>query len=160
MKIPLIALIVFLVVSCGENKPPKTTSSSSASASQDQSSSPHPFSNHDLIVNRQQLISPQGIGQAKLGMKLGELKSVLAADTELQVISPLIVDFDAIAIQKEKQLQYYILYSAGTSMSDKETIQALATNNSNYQTAEGVGPQITIKEAEAIYAEATLSSHG
>lgn len=169
LKMPLIGLLVFLLVSCGANKPSETkTSSSSANSSQEKqrssSQATQPVSssrlgNHNLITKHQKLISPEGIGKAKLGITLGELKQVLETETELQTISPFIVDFDAIAIQKDNQAQYYILYPAGTSMTDEDTIQTVATDNPNYQTVEGIGPKTSLEAAETVYGEATLSYH-
>lgn len=102
-------------------------------------------------------ISPEGIGPAKVGMKLGELKKVLAGKAEFQVKSPFIVDFDALAIVQSGQEQYYVLYPAGMPMADSDVIEALVTDNPNYRTAQGVGPGTPIEQAEAVYGQATLS---
>jgi hypothetical protein len=104
-----------------------------------------------------QIISPKGIGAAQLGMTLGELKQTLDSDVELSTVSPFIVDFDAIAVRKAGEVQYYILYLAGQTFSDKDIIQGLLTNNSKFRTAEGVGPGTTIAKAEQTYGKVTLS---
>ena len=82
------------------------------------------------------LISADGIGQAKLGMTVGELKKILDGDTKFEVVSPLMVDLSAIAVSKNGLVQYYVLYPAGTtSHSDKSTptdndpISLLMTDN-------------------------------
>lgn len=102
-------------------------------------------------------ISPEGIGSAKVGMKLGELKKVLAGKAQLQVKSPFIVDFDALAIVQSGEEQYYVLYPAGMPMADSDVIEALVTDNPNYRTAQGVGPGTPIEQAEAVYGQATVS---
>ncbi|HEY9643209.1 MAG TPA: hypothetical protein V6C57_22155 [Coleofasciculaceae cyanobacterium] len=108
-------------------------------------------------VTNTPLISAQGIGAARLGMTLAELKQALGSDVEFTVKSPFLVDFDAIAVRKNGEVQYYILYLAGQSFSDRDVIQGLVTDNSKFKTAEGVGPGTSLVEAERAYGKATLS---
>lgn len=103
------------------------------------------------------LISASGIGAAQLGMTLGELKQKLGPDVEFSVQSPFIVDFDAIAVRKAGEVQYYILYLSGQTFTDGDPIQGLLTNNPKFQTAEQVGPKTPLKDAEQAYGKATLS---
>ncbi|NJO73948.1 MAG: hypothetical protein HC833_09510 [Leptolyngbyaceae cyanobacterium RM1_406_9] len=63
--------------------------------------SPSPsLSNVETTVPDELLISSEGIGLAKLGITLGELKQSLGAETEFVVESPFMVDFDAIAVRQ------------------------------------------------------------
>lgn len=103
------------------------------------------------------LISPSGIGTAQLGMTLGELKATLGETAEFTVESPFMVDFDAIAVRQNEEVQYYILYLAGETLADEDVIQGVFTDNPTFQTADGVGPGTPIGEAEAAYGEALLS---
>lgn len=169
-NIPLITLIVCLLVSCSQNKPlnrtnpsssQQTTTAPEAKSSAENSpdkrtrvDTPNPKSTQSV---QPQQISAKGIGLAQVGMTLGELKKALAEQAEFKIESPFIVDFDAIAIVQKGQPQYYILYPAGIPMSDDDIIEALVTDNQNYQTADGVGPGILLKQAEVVYGEATLS---
>lgn len=100
-------------------------------------------------------ISAKGIGAAKLGMTFGQLKQVLP-DTKLKVESPFMVDFDAIALSQSGKVQYYILYPAGTKLADSDPIEMLLTDNPNFRTAKGVGAGTPLKQAEAVYGDATL----
>lgn len=109
------------------------------------------------IPTTNQLISSEGIGEARVGMTYGQLKQQLATKAEFTVKSPFIVDFDAIAVSKSGKVQYYILYPAGTPLADSSVIEALVTDNPSYRTAEGVGPGTPLQQAEAIYGDATLS---
>ncbi len=102
-------------------------------------------------------ISTEGIGTAKVGMTVGELKKSLAGKAQFQVKSPFIVDFDAIAVVQGGKEQYYILYPAGTPLVDSDVIEAIVTDNPNYRTAQGVGPGTAIAQAESVYGQATLS---
>ena len=109
------------------------------------------------------LISADGIGKAKLGMTVGELKQILDEDTKFEVVSPFMVDVNAIAVSRDGLVQYYVLYPAGTTShpdntpTDNDRIALLMTDNSNYQTKEGVGVGTSIEEAEEIYGNAVLS---
>ncbi|WP_448599309.1 hypothetical protein [Thermoleptolyngbya sp.] len=102
------------------------------------------------------LISAEGIGPAKLGMTLGELKQALPNAT-FEVKSPFIVDFDAIAVSQNGKPQFYILYLAGESFGDGDVVQGVLTDNPSYRTDRGVGPGTAIAQAEQIYGDATLS---
>ena len=110
-----------------------------------------------VAPSQNKLISAEGIGEAKVGMTLGELKKQLGTKAQFQVKSPFIVDFDALAVVQSGQAQYYILYPAGVPLSDSDIIEALVTDNPNYRTAQGVGSGTPITQAEAVYGEATLS---
>jgi hypothetical protein len=102
-------------------------------------------------------IFDRAIGEAKVGMSFGELKKTLGATAQFKVESPLMVDFDAVAVSRSGKVLYRIIYAAGTKLKDTDVIELLMTDNPNYKTAKGVGPGMTIKQAEAIYGKATLS---
>ncbi len=102
-------------------------------------------------------ISEAGIGTAKLGMTVGDLKKQLGANYKFEVKSPFMVDFDALAVSQASKVQFYIVYPAGTPPTNSQRIQALITDNPAFRTAEGVGASTLIKEAEAVYGKATLS---
>ncbi|MBW4420505.1 MAG: hypothetical protein KME13_14930 [Myxacorys californica WJT36-NPBG1] len=108
-------------------------------------------------VSAAKTISAEGIGSARLGMTLGELKQKLGASSTFKVESPFMVDFDAIAVSQSGEVQYRILYPAGIKLEDSDVITALVTDNSSYRTAQGVGAGTSIQQAEAIYGDATLS---
>ncbi len=108
-------------------------------------------------TNKEQLISADGIGVARVGMTLGELKQILAGKAEFSVKSPFIVDFDAIAVSQGGKEQFYILYPTLLRLADTDVIEALVTDNPNYRTAEGVGPGTLIKDAKTAYGDASLS---
>lgn len=108
-------------------------------------------------VSSAKTISAEGIGSARLGMTLGKLKQALGANSTFKVESPFMVDFDAIAVIQSGEVQYYILYPAGTTLEDSDVITALLTDNSSYRTTQGVGAGTSVQQAEAIYGDATLS---
>lgn len=110
------------------------------------------------------LISQQGIGQAKLGMTIGELKQILPPETDFEIISPFMVDVSAIAVSNQGIVQYYILCEAGSTShpdgntpTDNDPITYLMTDNRNYQTQAGVKVGTPIEEAEEIYGNAVLA---
>lgn len=101
-------------------------------------------------------ISATAFGIAELGMTLGDLKAALPEAT-FEVQSPFMVDFDAIAVSQNGEVQFYILYLAGDTFDDNAIIQGMLTENPAYRTAEGIGPGSPIAEAEAAYGNATLA---
>lgn len=102
-------------------------------------------------------ISDRTIGVAKVGMTFGELKKALGSTALFKVESPFMVDFDAVAVSQSGKVQYRIIYAAGTKLKDTDVIELLMTDNPSYKTVQGVGPGMTLKQAEAIYGKATLS---
>jgi len=110
------------------------------------------------------LISSRGIGQAKLGMTLGQLKKISNQDTQFEVILSFTADVNAIAVVKEEVVQYYILSSVDDDSESNQAIDAedkvitaLMTNNDKYQTDLGVKVGTPIKEAEDVYGDAILA---
>lgn len=112
------------------------------------------------------LISADGIGNAKLGMTLGELKKISNPDTEFDILPSFMGDLDAIAVSENGVVQYYIVYIAKddtesatdtTTISDNLVITNVMTDNHNYQTEQGVKVGTSIKEAEEIYGDAVLA---
>lgn len=109
-------------------------------------------------------ISDRGIGEAKVGMTFGELKKALGSTAQFKVESSF-ADFNAVAVSQSGKVQYRIIYPATNRMTypaltllkDTDVIEDLMTDNPNYKTVEGVGPGMTLKQAEAIYGKATLS---
>lgn len=118
---------------------------------------PDASASNSATSGNNQVISSNGIGNAKVGMSLGKLKQILKGKAEFKVQSPFIVDFDAIAIVQNGKPQYYILYPAGSPMRDPNIIEALVTDNPNYKTAEGITPGTPLKKAVAVYGNPALS---
>ena len=103
------------------------------------------------------IISDKAIGVAQLGMTFGDLKKALGTGVKFAVKSPFIVDFDAIAVQRSGEVQYYILYLAKQPLIDADTIQGLLTKNPKFLTAAGIGAGSTLAKAQQAYGKATLS---
>ncbi|MBW4657570.1 MAG: hypothetical protein KME15_02755 [Drouetiella hepatica Uher 2000/2452] len=154
-------LLFTAVLITGCNSSPSSSSSESPSPSPI-AASPSPSAtaapeSPQPIQEEAPLISAQGMGAAQLGITLGELKQQLGQDTEFLVKAPFIVDFDAIAVRKGGETQYYILYLAGQSFADQDVIQGVFTDNPKFRTAEGVGAGTTLQDAAQAYGQATLS---
>ena len=117
-------------------------------------------SNEETITS-EYLISANGIGKAKLGMTLGQLKKIVDRNTEFNLVSTFVNDRNAIAVSKQGLIQYYILFDADSNEAklnptDNSLIVSLVTNNYNYQTEQGVKVGMPIKEAENICGNAIL----
>ncbi len=149
MKFKLCVLgLAFMVASCGSAQPPDANPSSQTTGSTTEQAAP---------VSEALLISGDGIGPARLGMTLGDLKQELGDRVEFSEEIPLMVDFNAIAISQNGEEQYYIVYGTWETMTDSDPIQMLLTKNSKYQTREGVGPGMAIAQAESAYGDAMLN---
>jgi hypothetical protein len=121
------------------------------------SSKTEPISKLKLPLDSARQITPVGIGDAKIGMTLKELKQKMGAQVEFPVKTNFIEGFDAIAVTKAGTIQYYIPYPTGTNFTDADRIQHLMTDNPNYRTQQGVGPGTSIGQAVSVYGNATLS---
>lgn len=102
------------------------------------------------------LVTETSIGQAQIGMTYGKLKAVLGKRVGFQDVD-LGIGMKAKGVFLEGILQYYILYPSFKSLEPTDVISVLATNNPRYKTAEGIGPGVRIKDAEAEYGPATLT---
>jgi hypothetical protein len=157
----ILAGLIVLATGCGrasESSPTETPSASTPvtpSPIAEAETNPSPASSPAATDST--VISPEGMGSAQLGMTLGELKGILGDETEFAVESPFIVDFDAIAVRRNGETLYHILYLAGETFGDDDVIQGLYTDNTRFRTAEGVGPGTPLTEAEQAYGEATLA---
>jgi len=102
-------------------------------------------------------ISTTGLGVAQLGMTLGTLKQQMGEGVEFEAQPNFMVDFDAIAVRRSGELLFYILHLTNQPFTDADSIQGLTTDNPLYKTEDGVGPGVSLQEAETRYGEATLS---
>jgi hypothetical protein len=157
-NLPLYLIMTIALMSCQRGNVTFSASQSSSPSQkteivQNQVSS----TNQSLTISENHLISNQGIGLAQLGMTFKQLKEKLGTSAKFEVISPFLVDFDAIAISQAGEVQYHIIYPSDTTFADSDVIELLFTDNPNYRTAEGVGVGTTLQQAQAIYGEATLS---
>lgn len=144
----LLCGLLILLVGCNQNTTPPVVTLPTVS-----STPVTPQTDNDPS----KLISDAGIGEARIGMSLGELKQILGSNTEFRVESPYIVDFDAIAVRQNGETQYYILYPANTTLQESSSIELIYTDNPQYRTVDGVGSQTPIQTAEAVYGQPTLS---
>jgi hypothetical protein len=103
------------------------------------------------------IISSEGIGVARVGMTLGDLKKAVDKDTTFEVVSDFAVDFNAIAVKQQGKVQYYIPYERTQPFGDGDRIRYLVTDNPSFKTAQGVSSGMTIKQAAQIYGSAKLS---
>jgi hypothetical protein len=90
-------------------------------------------------------------------MSYGDFRKLMGKTVELKVQSPFITDFDAIAVRKDGEVLYYILYLAKQTFSDRDLIQGILTDNPKFRTAQKVGPGVAIADASKSYGKATLS---
>ncbi|MDY6783851.1 MAG: hypothetical protein SW833_15130 [Cyanobacteriota bacterium] len=147
LKVPKTLLLSLLLAGCTQTSRAPTPS---PIASFPTSTSPN------SAPSTPYLISSEGIGEGRLGMKLGELKEKLGDRAQFGDSQPFIVDLNAIPVSMDGEVQYYILHFSAEPLTDRDPIPFLMTDNSQYRTAEGVGPGVAIAIAEQAYGDATL----
>lgn len=103
------------------------------------------------------LIGPTGIGEARAGMTIGELRAALPAGTTLGAAAPFMVDIDALPVVRGADTLYRVLVVSGEPSDDGAPVSTVATRNAAFRTAEGIGPGSTLAEAAAAYGAPTLS---
>jgi hypothetical protein len=103
------------------------------------------------------LIRHDGMGVAKAGMKIGELRAALPAGTTLGAAEAFMVDVQGLPVVRGADTLFYVLAVTGEPVGDDAPITLLATRNPAFRTAEGIGPGTTLAEAAARYGAPTLS---
>jgi hypothetical protein len=103
------------------------------------------------------LIGPTGIGEARAGRTIGELRRALPAGTTLGEAAPFMVDISALPVVRGPDTLYRVLVVSGEPSDDDAQISTVATRNPSFRTAEGIGPGSTLAEATAAYGAVTLA---
>lgn len=135
---------------------PSASPSIAASPSDSPSASASPAES-PTVTAENTTISEKGVGAAQLGMTLGQLKQVMGTSATFTEKSPFMVDFDAIEVSQGGEVQFYLLHLAKQPLQDSDLIQGILVKNPKFRTAEGVGAETTIAQAEQAYGKATLS---
>jgi hypothetical protein len=162
-KVGFVLLSTTLLLSgCNGSGSVSTTASPDTSpsiATSPPPNSPSASANPDAATAAAQnpTISDKGVGAAQLGMTLGDLKQAMGETATFTEKSPFMVDFDAIEVGQDGEVQFYLLYLAKQPLQDSDLIQGILTRNPKFQTPEGVGAGISIAQAEQVYGKATLS---
>jgi hypothetical protein len=103
-----------------------------------------------------QTISDGGIGVAKVGMTLAELKKNLKNSAQFETQTDFTPGYNALAVKQQGKVQFYIPYPKKQKVSDKNQIKILVTDNPIYKTAEGIAPGMSIKKVTEVYGDAQL----
>jgi hypothetical protein len=105
------------------------------------------------------VIRSDGIGLARIGMRIGDLRRSLPPGVALGELEEYMVDIGAMPVVQGIDTLYAVLIPAGSSSSEDATIELLATSHPGFRTAQGVGPGSTLGEAALTYGQPTLSYH-
>jgi hypothetical protein len=103
-----------------------------------------------------QMIADGGIGAAKVGMTLAELKKNLKNTARFETQTDFTPGYNALAVKQQGKVQFYIPYPKKQKVSDSDQIKILVTDNPTYKTAEGIAPGMSIKKATEAYGDAKL----
>jgi uncharacterized protein YecT (DUF1311 family) len=90
-------------------------------------------------------------------MTLEKVRGLLGPDQSLTPQPNLLVDWDGMVLKEKETPLIYLLYPAGTVITDNSTVGLLMVVDPRYTTPEGIGPGSPIAAAEAVYGQATLS---
>ncbi len=128
----------------------------------DQAVDPSFASGNPNAVPPKKVVSPQtiadgGIGVAKVGMTLVELKKNLKNSARFETQTDFAPGYNAVAVKQQGKVQFYIPYPKNQKVTGNEQIKFLVTDNPLYKTAEGVSPGMSIKKATDIYGGAQLA---
>ena len=103
------------------------------------------------------LISPEGIGPARLGTTWGRFKRALGPDTET-IEGRFGLGYRGISIVQDNEEQFVVLFPEWKKKpEDTDPVSILLTYNRKYQTKEGVGPGTAISVAQTIYQKPQLT---
>jgi hypothetical protein len=106
----------------------------------------------------EQLITPQNIGPAKLGMTLGQLKQVLGAEARFAPTKLGVDAGEGIKVIQEGTLQYMLGFTTDEQQpTDNSVINSITVANPDYRINTGVGPGTLLKQVVAVYGPVTLS---
>lgn len=111
----------------------------------------------DVAGQRAHMIRPDGIGDARIGMTIGELRAVLRPPVTVGPLEPYMVDIDALPVVQGNDTVYHVLIVAGEPWSDDAPIELLATSHHGIRTEDGVGPGDRLADAAAAWGEPRLS---
>ena len=111
----------------------------------------------EVAGQRAHMIRPDGIGDARIGMTIGELRAMLRPDMSVGPLDPYMVDIDALPVVQGDDTVYHVLIVAGEPSSDDAPIELLATSHHGVGTEDGVGPGDTLADAAAAWGEPHLS---
>jgi hypothetical protein len=146
------------------SKDPKAKNSKGAKVAKgvDESLDPSFGATKPNIAPAQKSVSPQtiadgGIGAAKVGMTLAELKKNLKNSARFETQTDFAPGYNAVAVKQQGKVQFYIPYPKNKKVTENDQIKFLVTDNPLYKTAEGVSPGMSIKKASAIYGGAQLA---
>lgn len=103
------------------------------------------------------LISPEGIGEARLGTTWGRFKRAMGPDVDY-IYGHFGLGFRGVSVVKDSEELFVILFPEWKDkLMDTDTISVILTYNRKFQTKEGIGPGAKLSECKAIYGDPTLT---
>ena len=103
------------------------------------------------------VISSNQVGQAQLGMTLGELKAVMGNEGSFSPLNLWLEQGSGMRVSHYGEVLYDIGFAEedGT-VTDAAQITSIQVQNPAFKTAEGIGPGTALEDAIAAYGQATL----
>ncbi|MEE2565902.1 hypothetical protein [Hyphobacterium marinum] len=101
-------------------------------------------------------ITLDGLGPYRAGMTIGEFRSA-AGDTGLEFDPDFMVDLSALCTTGEETPSVCAVVYMTESLTDDHGIAYLTTADPRFRTPDGIGPGVSLADAEAVLGPATLS---
>lgn len=103
-------------------------------------------------------ISPDGIGAARQGMTLAEIRGSLGAGLHIgEPDERFMVDLVVLPVVRGQDTLYHLVFPADETPADGRVPLLALTDHPASRTPEGIGPGSTLAEAQARYGAPTLS---
>jgi hypothetical protein len=156
----LALLLCFIAVACGRQNDDGSTAALPEMATMDTAAPPSGQGQGQAsgrVIEPGRLIRSDGIGHSRRGMTIGDLRAALPAGTSLRPAGPYMVDIDAMPVVEGRDTLYVVLIPSGDPSGDATRIELVATTDTTFRTAEGVGPGTALADAAAVYGAPTLA---
>jgi hypothetical protein len=103
------------------------------------------------------VIGPDGIGAARSGMTVAEIRTSLGAGLALgDVDDRFMVDLVAIPVHRGAETLYFLVFPAADMPGEGAVPLFAVTDHPSVRTSEGIGPGSTLAEAAVAYGQPTL----
>ncbi|MGE4169357.1 MAG: PQQ-binding-like beta-propeller repeat protein [Candidatus Margulisiibacteriota bacterium] len=103
------------------------------------------------------IVSELGIGPAKLGMTLQEVKAAMAGPNIEFKPDEFLGGYKALNVMEKGESLFLIVFPAWQPLKDEDPVSMLVTFNPNYHTVQGISPSSPLGLALTVYGPPTLT---